>query len=183
MTTEQKTKLRIKMITTAGSRYESGRDIKDVAKDVRRDIKAAVKAGELSTLKASVRIERYSMGQTLRIEITEIDCTVFNLDAHAKQEAAGYMLSWVDCGGQYSEDGRRVLDAITAIANQYQRVQSSNQPDDYHSVNFHLDVEFSHDLREAQLATKASDSEPKPEPEPAAIDFDYPVFDWTGSAI
>lgn len=58
---------------TIGSRYAetADLDIADIAKLVRKDIKSAVKAGTLpSDAKYTVRIERYSLGQSLHVTAT-----------------------------------------------------------------------------------------------------------------
>ena len=56
---------------TAGAKFERGRDLTLVAKDLRRDIRAEIKANRLPKgLKVSVRIERYSMGQSLHLAVT-----------------------------------------------------------------------------------------------------------------
>ena len=62
-----------------GSKYERGRDLKLVASDLRRDIAAARHDGELPEgLRVSVRISRYSMGQSLDLTITGSATNVSN---------------------------------------------------------------------------------------------------------
>lgn len=63
---------------TIGINYEETKDldIKEIAKLVRRDIKQAY-----PTFKTSVRIERYSMGQSLNV-------TIQNTDTIRRSEAA-----------------------------------------------------------------------------------------------
>ena len=51
---------------TIGSKYDSKLDIKEIAKLVRKELKKFKKHGH----KFSVRIDRFSMGQALRIAIT-----------------------------------------------------------------------------------------------------------------
>ncbi len=56
-----------------GAKYAKDADIKDIAKMVRADIKAAVAAGTLPVgIKVSIRIDRYSMGQSLDAEIVAL---------------------------------------------------------------------------------------------------------------
>ena len=57
--------------TRYGSKYDRNLDITTIAKLVRKDIRAAVKAGALPFgLKCSVRIQRYSGGQSIRVKVT-----------------------------------------------------------------------------------------------------------------
>ena len=57
-----------KTIVERGDRYNGKMDVADVAKLIRKDIREAKKAGELDKgLKTSVRIERFSMGQSITI--------------------------------------------------------------------------------------------------------------------
>jgi hypothetical protein len=51
-----------------GSKYESGRDVKEVAKLVRKDLKAEFGKG----YKFSVRISRYAGGQSLTVELVAV---------------------------------------------------------------------------------------------------------------
>lgn len=58
---------------TVGNLYEATRDldVAEIAKRVRRDIKAAKIVGDLPTdAKTSVRIRRYSMGQSIDVYVT-----------------------------------------------------------------------------------------------------------------
>jgi hypothetical protein len=63
------------MTKTIGTKYEQTKDldIAQIAKLVRQDIAAEVKAGLLPKVKYSVRISRYSMGQSLDVTIGQAD--------------------------------------------------------------------------------------------------------------
>ena len=64
-----------------GAKYEETQDldIAGVAKLVRADIKAAKKDGNLpAAMKVSVKISRYSMGQSLTVEVVEAPFQVLN---------------------------------------------------------------------------------------------------------
>ena len=54
-----------------GVLYESGRDTVVCAKMIRDDIARAQKHGAFAGLKVSVRVERYSMGSTVHVNITK----------------------------------------------------------------------------------------------------------------
>ncbi len=59
------------MNNETGSKYEQTKDldIVAIAKLLRQDIKASVKEGRLPAVKYGVRIERYSMGQSIHISV------------------------------------------------------------------------------------------------------------------
>lgn len=53
-----------------GDKHTGWRDVVEVARDVRRDIKAAQAEGKLpSNLKLTVRCHKFSMGQSLRVNV------------------------------------------------------------------------------------------------------------------
>lgn len=59
-----------------GSKFQAtkGMDLRDIAKMVRSEIKTAIKSGALPAgIKASVTIDRYSGGQSLRVKLSGID--------------------------------------------------------------------------------------------------------------
>ena len=57
-------------IDTTGSKYTAGLDIAQIARLVRIDIKAAIADGALPVGKYSVRVSRYSIGQSLNLTAT-----------------------------------------------------------------------------------------------------------------
>lgn len=78
---------------TIGSRYTetSDLDIADIAKLVRKDIKAAVKTGLLpADVKYGVRIERYSLGQSINVRATLPDRPARVQDDYAYPGHYGY---------------------------------------------------------------------------------------------
>ena len=100
-----------------GERWQRGRGLKDVAKDVRRDIREAVKTGSLpKDFKASVRISRYSMGQSLDVEI---------LSHSRADDSAGYF-----------------VDGIQRICARYNYDRSDTMAD-YFDTEFYVNVRFS----------------------------------------
>jgi hypothetical protein len=54
-----------------GSRYDPDLDIAEIAKQIRKLIKDAIKAGYLPRIKTSVRIKRYSGGESLNVNVDE----------------------------------------------------------------------------------------------------------------
>ena len=64
--------------TVYGSKYKSGRDVKEIAKLVRTDIRAAVAAGELPKAKYAVNISRFAGGCSLRVSVNEIAVPILN---------------------------------------------------------------------------------------------------------
>ena len=138
------------LVKQLGSSYDVGRDVKDIAKDVRVIIKKAVKAGYLpSSLKVGVKISRASMCASIDITIKECDDCLLNVDAWRIQEAGGYMESWVDVGGRYSDKGKQTIEFLKTVLGAFQKSESHAQSD-YHNTNFFSGVEISRELKDAQ---------------------------------
>lgn len=147
--------------TVTGSRYSETRelDIKEVAKRIRKDIKAA-------GYKASVRISRYSMGQSINVEVTA-------LPKNADLASAVVWQGYPCCGtpntyGMYmgpasiGQDGwfRPVcLTTIEAIVESYNRTSSDRQTD-YCNTKFFGFVSVSDELKEAATAAKIAQLAP-----------------------
>lgn len=140
--------------TTKGERFDPDRDLRDVAKLVRQDINAAVAAGHLPRgTKCSVRIERYSMGQTLHVRVTACPIMVVNPvyvrwqrdNPHAIMTEAP-----PSARDRFSPEGRHVLHTLECIVESYNRRVTSDQPDDYSNVRFYTDIAFAIDLRDEQ---------------------------------
>jgi hypothetical protein len=116
-----------------GSRLEETRDldIAAIAKLVRADIREAIRVGFLpgSSRDYSVRIDRYSMGQSL-------DVTVRN---HPEL----WHLAWSDTYGeelrQHSPEGRRVVELLEGIVRAY-NWDGSDSMVDYFDVRFYSTV-------------------------------------------
>jgi hypothetical protein len=127
-----------------GENYESSRDIKDIAKDIRKDIKTAIKSGKLPKVKVSIRISRYSMGQSLTIEIKE---TSFPTVTPA-------FVRWLSednfAPHRYTPIAGRVLEDITNIANAY-NYNKSDSMTDYYDTNFYTHVQYDTELRAAHI--------------------------------
>ena len=138
------------LVKSVGGSYVPGRDVKDIAKDVRTIIRKAVKAGYLpKSLKASVTIERYSMGCALNVNVTHVDETIINVDGWQSMADANWRDSWVDHGGRHNDLGREILEFLNRVVSAFQRSEHHGQSD-YCNVNFHGDVGFDSDLTHGQ---------------------------------
>lgn len=131
----------------AESKFVSGRNIADAAKLVRADIKAAIAAGLLPAgLKTSVRIDRYSMGQSLNVKITACPGVVvasvarvrFDLE-HPRDFTRLPLLS---------AEATRIVETIRAIVAAY-NYDRSDAMYDHFDVSFYGSVDFEHGLQEA----------------------------------
>lgn len=126
------------MTNFVGSKYEVNRDldIRDIAKLVRADIKASVKEGALPKGKYAVRIEHYSMGQSLHVELSGTGKTwcLPELCAAYSRNAAAYADGFVP-------EFHEVVAKLEEIANAYNYDRSDSQTD-YFDSNFHLHVEI-----------------------------------------
>lgn len=139
-----------------GSNYGTTQrlDIADIAKMVRADIKAAKKAGKLPKkgLKTSVRIGRYSGGQSLDITVKTVPFQVLNpewLVWEASDEGQ------YGCGpaglDRYTSKAQKTLDLLKGILQSYNR-DNSDSMSDYFDVRFYGDVRFDSDLTRAERA-------------------------------
>ena len=114
-----------------GVLYESGRDTADCAKMIREDIARAQKFGAFAGLKVSVRIERYSMGSTVHVNITKSVGGVMRAK-YATRTALDIHTNHEEC---YTPRIVRALRWLEMIVDQYRR-DDSDMMTDYYSVNF-----------------------------------------------
>lgn len=124
-----------------GSKYRSDRDIATTARLVRQDIKDAIKAGELSTIKVGVTIQRYAGGSTLHLSIKEAPMSCFNTTYWAPGDASA------ERPQRYTVEGQANLDKLSQIAGAYQRMESDMQTD-YCSTNFFINTSYHWGLEE-----------------------------------
>ncbi|TET51335.1 MAG: hypothetical protein E3J64_07045 [Anaerolineales bacterium] len=131
-----------------GSKYAETKDLDlaEIAKLVRADIKAAVKAGDLPKgTKTSVRISRYSMGQSLTATITECpglivanpDRVRFDLDDPHGHTTLPLL----------SPDATRVVGVVQDITDSY-NYDSSDPASDYYNVRFYGGAGFCSEFEE-----------------------------------
>lgn len=138
-----------------GINFKRGRDIAEVAKLVRADLKKAVKKGELPKgFKASVRISRYSMGQSLDIEIQACPgVSVLNrrrMLLDLRGEHATTMTRPISDIRIPSDEGAAVIEFIDGIRNSYGYDRSGHEPDDYSNCLFYGDTKFSYAMETAE---------------------------------
>lgn len=132
---------------THGSKYVSGQDLANVAKLIRKDVAAAVKNGDLPKwLKASVKISRYSMGQSLSLKVTALPGICFLSTKAIRFEQANPNV-YCDIS-RYSEVGMSILTTLREIVADYNR-DNSDLMNDYHSVDFYEHVDFAGSLERA----------------------------------
>lgn len=112
-----------------GPKYQENMDIKDIAKEVRKAIK-------MDGFKFSVKIKRFSGGQSLNVGIKVVpdDFPMVVM----KESWNGYGSQW-----KYSPELEKLRDDIKAIINSY-NYDGSDMMVDYFDVNFYgfVDVEY-----------------------------------------
>jgi hypothetical protein len=127
-----------------GNKYDGSLDIKEIAKLVRQDIKKAVKAGELPNgLKTSVKISRYTGGQSLRVTVKAGITDIYTQD----------YVDGHNYGSAYTEEALQVKKVLAEIVEAY-NFDKSDIMTDYFHVNFYGFVEFDHNLTEADYNSK-----------------------------
>lgn len=102
---------------TVGSKYNQELDIKSIAVLIRADIKA-----QLPAVKASVRIERYSLGQAIHIEV--------------KTQVPVYAY-----GRTMTEPAKALRAKVQAICDSY-NYDDSDVMTDYFNVNFSTHIKL-----------------------------------------
>ena len=114
-----------------GSKYQELMDIKDIAKEVRKRIKP-----DRDGFKFSVKIKRYSGGQSLNVGIKEVPDD-FQMVA-LKENWNGYGQQW-----EYSPELKYLIEDLKRIVDDY-NYDGSDAMADYFDVNFYsmIDIEF-----------------------------------------
>lgn len=129
---------------TIGSNYEATKslDIASVAKLVRKDVAKAKRSGLIPAVKLSVKISRYSMGQSLR---TVVKAAPFQV--HTDEFQAWHALAdWRSTPPtRYTAEAQRVVAVIQGIVDSYNR-RDVDSMTDYYNVKFHgfVDVRMPH---------------------------------------
>jgi hypothetical protein len=126
-----------------GSKYSNGRDIATIAKLVRADVKAAIAASELPAgTKVSVRISRYSMGQSLSAKITAMSGPIVN-PARVKWDIDNPHAYPEGAPAVHSPEAKHALLVLEAIVDAYHYDNSDTQYDHF-DVNFyaHVDIDW-----------------------------------------
>jgi hypothetical protein len=137
----------------AHSKFDASLDIKEIAKRLRKDIKAMQKMGVYANMKVSVRIERYSGGQSLSVTITKWDGQLHNpawiaADMNARCEIH-----------RHTPRVRKAMEVLKRLANQW-NYDNSDSMVDYFDVNYytHVSVDWELDAadRKAEEAALAA---------------------------
>jgi hypothetical protein len=128
-----------------GSKFNHA-DVRDIAKMVRKDIAAEIKAGRLPAgLKASVTIDRFSMGQSIDIHVTALPVWFRVWDrAFVAFEIATNGRRCYD-GQRYSREARAVIRRLEGLLAAYNRDDSDSQTDHF-DVHFYGNVAFGYGL-------------------------------------
>jgi len=123
-----------------GSKYDPDLDVVEIAKRIRKDLKR-----EYPGCKFSVRIQRFSMGQSLHVTIKDTDFQVVNPDwVQFRVENPELYVTKVNAPAHYTTEGEIVVTRVKEIVRAYKSAVS--EPMSYHYVNFSETVYFDHDL-------------------------------------
>ncbi len=131
---------------TYSQKHQADMGIKDIAKAVRKDIKDAQKSGDLPQMKVSVRIQRYSGGQSLHVDIKEFPIQFLNayrvkLSQEHSNVFVGNLPSEHPARELYTPLAKKALDSLQSLANAY-NYNGSEIMVDYFDVNYYLHVGF-----------------------------------------
>lgn len=141
-----------------GSKYSAGTNIATIAKMVRADIKSAVNSGTLPKAKYSVTIKRFSGGQSLRVEVSDVvipnaSCLKLYTEEYLRCEVETPSVCYPR--DRLTASAAAVLETIRGIINPY-NFDDSDLMTDYFHVNFYSTVCFDYSweksIKNAQLA-------------------------------
>jgi len=130
-----------------GQKFDGTLDVKEIAKLVRQDIKKAIKEKKLPQAKYSVTIDRYSMGQSIRVEISKVES--HKLMLNTERVMSDHNSNEYNTLPMYSVEGKRVLNTVQDILDDYNR-DNSDTMSDYYNVHFYSAVEFCWAFRDQQ---------------------------------
>lgn len=134
---------------TKGSKYNKDLNIKDIAKLIRKDIKTAIKEGKLPEMKTSVRINRYSGGQSLTIDIKEFKVGGFLNPEYIKAYHKNPHLAYTEYPPRYYPFVERALEDLERIANAY-NYDNSDSMFDYFDVNYYTTIGINWEVEKEQ---------------------------------
>jgi hypothetical protein len=127
------------------------RDVTEVAKLVRADIAKAIAARQLPKgLTASVRSDKYSMGQSLKVEVIPPPWLVVRV----RRPESDYQAQAYGIHDVLSPEAAMIRERVQWIVNRYNR-NDSDLSTDYHDVNFYDDVQVGGEraAQEAEILT------------------------------
>ncbi len=126
-----------------GSKYNSKTDIADVAKAFKQDVKTGIAKKTIPAgLKLSVRISRYSMGQSIEVRIVELPegvCVPYTTEFLTwwRAEEANYFNGKGFGGGaRLTPEMTALVEKLEAMLNEYNFDKSDSQSDYYHQKFF-----------------------------------------------
>ena len=140
-----------------GEKFERDLNVSDIAKRIRKEILAKKKAGEFPKgLKTSVRIQRYSGGQSLNITVKDFGFAPTNPEYVEFREQAGSDWHLTGIHGQaperYNEKATKILGELKEMRTAYNR-DNSDIMVDYFDVNFYGSVEVDWEYARELLGT------------------------------
>lgn len=135
-----------------GSLYEETRkmDLRDIAKLIRKDLKAAIKDGTIPKVKTSVRMSRYSGGQSLAVEIRTVP-EGFVILSRERLEDDRKNPHGFPSRTLKTDEAAKLLEAVEGLVNRYNFDKSDSQTD-YFCNRFYQHVGFDSDLTRAERA-------------------------------
>jgi hypothetical protein len=138
--------------SNARSKFDRNLDIKDIAKALRADVKKLQKMGLFAGMKVSVRIERYSMGQSLNVTITKWDGQLHNPEWIAEDPNYRYEIN------RWAAPVSRAVKALEVLANQW-NYDNSDAMTDYYDVNYYTSVSVCYELARADRKAQETAAE------------------------
>jgi hypothetical protein len=118
-----------------GEKYQPGMDAVDITKLMRQDIKAAIKAGLLPDGKYSVRLRRYSGGQSIDMTASHLQTCKLVLNPERVQWEKEHP-HLVNPHNRYTAEGDRILEELKSIHNAY-NYDGSDTMSDCYNVNYY----------------------------------------------
>lgn len=119
-----------------GSKFNRDLDVAEIAKMARKDIAAEIKDGNLPAgLKASVKISRFSMGQSITVSVTAIPAWFRIWDRK-------FVAFEIETEGRVCYSGERYSSECRAMLRRLERVLNAYNRDDSDSTTDHFDVHF-----------------------------------------
>jgi hypothetical protein len=140
---------------TYGEKYDNSLDVKDIAKLMRAEVKKSIKAGIIPKgTKVSVRIERYSMGQSIDINVKEFPMQAMNMwRVKFMEDYPHRCLSDIPSEHpayeMWTPIAKRTLNELKRIQGLWNH-DGSDTMTDYFDVNYYGDAGFDYRLEYAQ---------------------------------
>jgi len=145
------------MRNAIGNKYEATKDepATAIAKRIRTDIRAAVRAGDLpAELRVSVRTDRSTYHESIRMEVTAYDGPICNRVWFARKMTGEHLLL-NDCN-RHGVEADALLAKLTAIGDAY-NYDKSEPETDYWNTRFFQTVDYALALTEDDYIAAAHD--------------------------